>query len=495
MGLGFLVFIILIASLSFNHIYTSTEKIIKVTEAMFLTYEDSLLPNADELKNSLADIKSIRKKAYVFFAAALLLSSSGILFIIYIYRKNIMTPLHKITAAAQKMAQGEFEQIHLGKGSEIGNLAENFNSMGLSLKDKISELKKAVSSEREVVRTLNIINELNSSIIFKWNVEEVIKTIIASSTAVIRAEIGAIVLINKLSRHVTHVAASLPKEQGDLTDIANKIAQEVIKSGLPVRLETDTANGKSKDIPDKLDLSALTDIVINNFMAVPLMIEGEILGALILFNRLDSAEFTMRDEDLALLISFQGAMAIEKTLVHEEIVLLAKTDGLTGLNNHRTFHEDLEEEIKRARRFNRYLTLLLIDIDYFKKFNDTYGHQGGDAALKQLAGIIRKNSRSIDSAARYGGEEFTIILSETNLEGGIKTAERIINEINTHSFEVMGMEAHLAVSIGISVFPDDAINKEGLIKAADEALYLAKRTGGNRAVTFLQYKAEAMKTD
>lgn len=492
MGSGFLVFIILVAFFSFNHIYTSTEKIMTVSGDVVLKHEDIPLPNAYDLKSSLAEIKSIRKKAYIFFTAALLLSSSGILFIIYIYRKNIVTPLHKITAATQKMAQGEFERLALDSSSDIGTLAKNFNSMGQSLRDKIIELEEAVRSEQDVVRTLNILNELNSSIIFKWNVDEVLKTIILFSTAIIKSEIGAIVLMNKLSRQVSHFVTSLPKDHGDITDIASKIARTIIDSGTPIRLRLPSEDKRFKDLLDKSDLSDKSDIAINNCLAVPLMIEGETLGAFILFNKTGADEFTMKDEDLALTVSFQGAMAIEKSLFHEEIVQLAKTDGLTGLNNHRTFHEDLEEEIKRARRFNRYLTLLLIDIDNFKKFNDTYGHQGGDAALKQLAGIIRQNSRSIDSAARYGGEEFTIILSETNLEGGIKTAERIINGINTRSFDVMGMEAHLAVSIGISIFPDDAINKEGLIKAADEALYLAKRTGGNKAVTFQQYKAEAM---
>ncbi|MEK7308449.1 MAG: diguanylate cyclase [Nitrospirota bacterium] len=499
MGLGFLAFIVLMAFLSFNHIYISMEKIMTATEAEVLKHEDIPIPNAYDLKSSLAEIKSIRKKAYIFFTAALLLSSSGILFIIHIYRKNIVTPLHKITAATQKMAQGEFERLALDSSSDIGTLAKNFNLMGQSLRDKISELEEAVRSEQDVVRTLNILNELNSSIIFKWNVDEVLKTIILFSTSIIKSEIGAIVVMNKLSRQVSHFVTSLHKDQGDITDIASKIARAIIDSGTPIRLRLPSEDKRFKDLlaksdlPDLADSSDKSDIAINNCLAVPLMIEGETLGAFILFNKLGADEFTMKDEDLALTVSFQGAMAIEKSLFHEEIVQLAKTDGLTGLNNHRTFHEDLEEEIKRARRFNRYLTLLLIDIDYFKKFNDAYGHQGGDAALKQLAGIIRQNSRSIDSAARYGGEEFTIILSETNLEGGIKTAERIINEINTRSFDVIGMEAHLAVSIGISIFPDDAINKEGLIKAADEALYLAKRTGGNRAVTFQQYKAEAMK--
>lgn len=201
----------------------------------------------------------------------------------------------------------------------------------------------------------------------------------------------------------------------------------------------------------------------------------------------------MKDEDRALTASFQGAIAIEKSLFHEEIVQLAKTDGLTGLKNHRTFHEELDEEIQRAKRFNKHFALLLIDIDYFKGFNDTYGHQEGDAALKWLSGVLRRNVRSIDSTARYGGEEFTIILPEASYDGGSKVAEKIRREISKHSFNIRGRMGRFTVSIGISMFPDDAIDKEGLIKAADNALYMAKRMGRNRVVTYQQYKAEATK--
>ncbi len=486
LGLGLLVFIVLVASFSFNDIYSSTEKILELTEELAL-HEDISPANTAEFSNILIEIKPIRTRAYIFFSIALLLSSSGILLIIYIYRKNIAEPLHQIVSVTQKMAQGQFERLHVESGTEIGTLAENFNFMGQTLANKISELKEAVHREQDVVRTLNILNELSSSIIFKLNADEVLETIILFSNNIIKSEIGAILLIDKKSRQITHFASSLPKERGDITSLANNIVYELINNIIPIRLSASSGGKKF------IDMTGETHMEINNFMAVPVMIGGETLGALILINKIDADEFTMKDEDIALTVSFQGAIAIEKSLIHEEMVQLAKTDGLTGLNNHRTFHEDLEEEIKRARRFNRNLALLLIDFDYLKKFNDTYGHQGGDTALRQLSGIIRRNSRSIDSAARYGGDEFAVILSETHLEGAVKTAERIINEINMHSFNIMDTKAHLTVSIGISIFTDDAISKEGLIKAADNALYLAKRTGGNRAVTFQKYKAEASK--
>ena len=178
LGLGLLVFIVLVASFSFNDIYSSTEKILELTEKLALKHEDISPANAAEFSNALIEIKPIRTRAYIFFSIALLLSSSGILLIIYIYRKNIAEPLHQIVSVTQKMAQGQFERLHVESGTEIGTLAENFNFMGQTLANKISALKEAVHHEQDVVRTLNILNELNSSIIFKLNADEVLETII-----------------------------------------------------------------------------------------------------------------------------------------------------------------------------------------------------------------------------------------------------------------------------------------------------------------------------
>jgi diguanylate cyclase (GGDEF)-like protein len=309
-----------------------------------------------------------------------------------------------------------------------------------------------------------------------------LETIISSSKTLIKSELSAAVLIDRLSHHITHFISS-PLQDIKIKNLAQDIIRELINKKMSIRLNAISGDERFKDIAENVKIR------INNLLAVPIMIEGKILGGLIFINKAGGDEFTMEDEDNALMVSFQAAMAIEKSFYHEEVINLARTDGLTGLNNHRTFHEQLDIELKRARRFGNHLSLLLIDIDFFKKFNDTHGHQGGDTALKELAVILRKNLREIDSAGRYGGEEFTIILPETGLDGALKTAERIKKEIGVHPIVINGKETFLTVSIGVSVFPDDAMGKEGLIKAADDALYTAKRLGRNRVVSFHQYKS------
>ncbi|MBI4709732.1 MAG: diguanylate cyclase [Nitrospirae bacterium] len=460
-GLGFLIVVILVASISFNYIYMGSEKILGLAESMVGRHNDISQQEAGKFSKPFEDIKSTRILAYAFFSFALIIGGTGFFLIFYIYKKNIVEPLNKVASATSKMAYGQFEQVQVMSGSEIGTVAENFNFMGLALKNKINELEQALIREQNMVRTLHILHELSGSIISKFNQDEIMATIVSFSSTILRTEMGVVFLTDRSSRHFSHSISSLPKEKGDITELGHSIVREVISSGTPIRWDVSSGNKEFARLVSEANIN------IKNFMAVPVIIEGGVRGALILINKAGADGFTMQDEDVALMVSFQGGVAIEKSIFHEEVVQLAKTDGLTGLDNHRTFHEELDEEIKRARRYNRYLALLLIDIDYFKKFNDSYGHQSGDAVLKELSGILLQNLRSIDSAARYGGEEFTVILPETSAEGGIITAEKIKNEVAAHAFNIMGIDTELTISIGVAVFPDDAINKEGLIKAAD----------------------------
>lgn len=158
----------------------------------------------------------------------------------------------------------------------------------------------------------------------------------------------------------------------------------------------------------------------------------------------------------------------------------AETDGLTGLYNHRVFQERLEYALATAARYGQPLGLLLFDIDHFKKFNDTYGHQVGDLVLRELAAVIREQLRKPDIPARYGGEEFTIILPETPRQGAIELAERLRVVVAKHPFQRPGGDPlSVTVSIGVATFPEIK-EKRDLIEAADQALYRAKEAGRNR---------------
>jgi diguanylate cyclase (GGDEF)-like protein len=188
-----------------------------------------------------------------------------------------------------------------------------------------------------------------------------------------------------------------------------------------------------------------------------------------------------RTDELGALAGAFNAMAKELEKDRQALKELSVRDPLTGLYNHREFFRLLREEAPRSRRYRHPLSLLMIDIDYFKKINDTYGHPAGDRVLSAVAGIIRRELRQVDQVARYGGEEFAAILPETDESEAFALATRIRQAVAARPLaisETKGVE--LTISIGLAVFPDDATAEEGLVEKADHALYAAKAAGRNR---------------
>ena len=151
--------------------------------------------------------------------------------------------------------------------------------------------------------------------------------------------------------------------------------------------------------------------------------------------------------------------------------------------NHRYFQEQMSANIQTAKRYESVFSLILIDIDFFKKFNDTYGHQSGDAVLRQVAQTIKRNIRSTDIPCRYGGEEMSVILTNTNKEDAIKTAVKICEAVRNKEFELAtGDWTHVTISLGVASMPQDGETTESLIEYADKCLYVAKRNGRNQVV-------------
>jgi diguanylate cyclase (GGDEF)-like protein len=179
----------------------------------------------------------------------------------------------------------------------------------------------------------------------------------------------------------------------------------------------------------------------------------------------------------------EASLALEVVDLYENLRRMSVTDGLTGLINYREFYHLLRNELERARRYNSSVSLLIIDVDDFKRFNDRYGHLAGDRALKEIADLLRKCSRGTDIVARYGGEEFAIILPESTPAGALMMAERIKTEVATHDFQPgVGEGVCLTVSIGIYFSECGAHSEDQLVSCADEAAYRAKFMGKNRVV-------------
>ncbi|MBN1356241.1 diguanylate cyclase [bacterium] len=218
-----------------------------------------------------------------------------------------------------------------------------------------------------------------------------------------------------------------------------------------------------------------------SFLVVPLPMENRIMGLLVLGSRRKSY-FTDSDIYFFKSLAAQFGFSLENALNAERIERLAITDGLTGIYNHRYFQDTLIKEIKRSRREPSPFSLLMADIDHFKKFNDTYGHQAGDEILKGVARLLKEEAREVDPVARYGGEEFVVLLLGCDVKTACRIAERIRKACAKKQFAIRNRTVSVTLSIGIASYPAQGDQSEQLIAAADKALYRAKEAGRNRVM-------------
>jgi len=211
------------------------------------------------------------------------------------------------------------------------------------------------------------------------------------------------------------------------------------------------------------------------------LVDGpEYLGAISIARH--GVAFSREEEDLLEYLAGQAVISIENASLHEAVEREAVTDELTGLANVRAFLSTLDRELERGRRFDTPLGLIMLDIDDFKRVNDSYGHQQGDEVLAQVAAVVRDQTRELDTAARYGGEELAVILPQTGASGAELLAERMRAAVELLQVPRVGGKGTLSVtaSFGVAAMPDSARERGGLIAAADAALYAAKRAGKNR---------------
>lgn len=220
-----------------------------------------------------------------------------------------------------------------------------------------------------------------------------------------------------------------------------------------------------------------------SFIGLPLLSEGNTIGILTIGSDKPDA-FRAMDVELLKMLASSAATSIANAKLHSDIELMSITDGLTGLLNHQNFQARLSAQFELLGRYPEQLSMLLMDIDHFKRVNDTYGHPAGDIVLKGVARILKKTLRTVDVAARYGGEEFAALLIKTDRRGAFRMAERLRKAILQEVFSTAAGDLRVTTSIGISSFPDDADSRELLIECADQALYFAKNNGRNRTCSF-----------
>jgi len=276
---------------------------------------------------------------------------------------------------------------------------------------------------------------------------------------------------SKLNVLVKSIRITLAEDMG--------ILALTILEGMPFEVATDEAKKKvSPIVQNKLNTEY--------FVAVPLKSKNKTLGAILVDNIFTKKPITKSDIRILTMFANHAGLAIENSRLYEETEYLSKTDWLTKLWNSGELHKKLEAELSISRVSDKNLSVLMIDVDNFKPYNDSVGHQEGDVAIRKIAAHLSQKSRREDFVARYGGEEFTIVMPDTSKEIAFSIAERLRKELEDMFLaEKMpkGVE-HPTVSIGISTFPYDGGDKDTLIHKADIALYEAKKQGKNKVCIY-----------
>lgn len=271
----------------------------------------------------------------------------------------------------------------------------------------------------------------------------------------------------------------------DLNDVVRQIRLPIEKAFgvLPKTVINDAPSLVSKeDASHELGDMRLKNLGITQFTVVPLRGKNNVIGVLLIDNVTTRKEIRETDVRRLMMLANHAGLALENAKTFNEVVITAQQDSLTKLWNHGHFQKLLEESLKEAKLTKKPLSLIIMDVDDFKAYNDTYGHQAGDKALEDISSISKTVVRRIDHLARYGGEEFAAVLPATTKEDAMKMAERLREAIEKGSDEALNGVARrkVTVSVGVASYPDDAEEKQKLVYCADGALYEAKRMGKNR---------------
>lgn len=194
-----------------------------------------------------------------------------------------------------------------------------------------------------------------------------------------------------------------------------------------------------------------------------------------------------KDDEIFSILAHQFALALKRIRLYKEVENMAITDGLTRLHTRRHLMERFVEEVSRAKLRKSSLSLLMLDVDHFKRVNDQYGHLTGDVVLREIGRLITGHTREIDITGRYGGEEFCAVLPDTDKQGAMLVAERIRAAVHDEKIKAYDAALHVSLSIGVATFPEDAQQLDEILDKADWALYRAKKQGRDRVVGFSVY--------
>ncbi len=372
---------------------------------------------------------------------------------------DLTRPVLALTQAAERVARGDFSQrLSCTAKDEMGRLSGAFNEMTDELEQSIGELRRS----RDLLR--QNVARLGDTLERTHDLEGLLGTVLGAAGSATSARRGTAWLVEGGSVVArASVPASAGRTAAKRLPLGLELPGEVAVDGQPRRLS------HQEEDP--------TSTLGGPVLAAPLRRGSTTVGVLVVERSPTDPEFDIDDEAMLVSLAGPAGIAVDNVLLHREAQRLSITDPLTGVGNLRHMTTTLAKEVERASRFGHPLSVLLLDLDHFKRVNDSFGHTVGDAVLRELARRLASCVREVDTVARYGGEEFVIVAPETDPAGARHLAARVCDAVRDELFVVGPDMVSVTVSVGIAALPTHGTASGDLVRAADEGLYQAKRAG------------------
>ncbi len=350
------------------------------------------------------------------------------------------------------------------------------------LLDKNRHLEQENSALKEKVLELYTFWNISKALSSTLNLDELFKLAIHFIGKSLRVDEYSIMLLDEEKQELAIKASfGIPEEVVPLVTfkLGEGIPGLVVRTGEPKMIQDISREAEPVFHPNWITRAG-------SLLSVPLLIKGKKVIGVLSAHKPESHGFSQDDLYIFTAVANQEGIAIENARLYQRTKELSIIDDLTGLYNRRYFFDHLEKEIQRAKRYNRIFSVVILDIDYFKFYNDRHGHLRGDEILRDMGRILKKSTRQADVVARYGGEEFIVLLPETDKIAAKGVAEKIRVTVEMHPFH--GRETQpggkLTITLGVGSFPIDATEGLPLVDYADRALYLGKTRGRNQVCSY-----------
>ncbi len=498
---------ILEAALNGQGVFTSQDRLLKHRNLFYAIPLGSTDMLIAQLEMPLADISSIvstltmRSTFSILFAMLI----GGLIY--YRLISQILTPAQRLLQATKAIGEGhlDYRIEDVADDGEFGQLASSFNTMmqnvgdmvqdsldrereltraqeELRYKDILEEKNRAIESTNAELKLhlkeISTLLQLNQAMASTLELDVLFDRVINTLSELLNCNIASLMLYNPGTETLI-VRHSLGIDEETLGDVSftlqEGISGEAARTHKAIYVTDLKKDDRYLNYKGKLPAAG-------SLLSMPLLSKNRLCGVLNLHHP-ETDGFSEDSIKLARAVTNQVAVAVENTQLYEQAKRQSITDELTGLANRRHFQTILQREIVQAQRYSSNISMIMADIDNFKRYNDTHGHLQGDIALKKVASILLQNTRGIDMVARFGGEEFVILLPKTTISGARITAEKLREIVAAEEFEGERESqpgGSVTISLGVASYPEHTSNMELLLDMADQALYRAKESGRNQ---------------